>query len=78
MNILVKSLIGILALAIAFPLGNFLAKITKEELKNGKRWFKLIIILSSIGLVIGIIVKKIEIVFWFLFIVIIAKKCLIR
>ena len=51
MQELLKIFIGILVLILGFPIGSYLAKQTKEELKSGKKWFKLIIIS---GLIVGI------------------------
>ena len=39
-------LIGIAVLILGIPIGNILAKATKDELKIGKKFFKVFIILS--------------------------------
>jgi len=51
MQEIIKILIGILVLILGIPVGNFLAKITKEELKSGRKWF---ILLVWIGLILGV------------------------
>jgi FtsH-binding integral membrane protein len=41
-----------------FPLGFFLSKYIKEELKQGKPFFVLIIVLSIIGMILSLILVK--------------------
>ena len=74
MELIIRYLLGVVILIIAFPLGNYLAKITKEELKEGRKWFRLIIILNTVGIVIGIAMIKIELIFWFGFVMIITWR----
>ncbi len=71
-----KILIGILFLLLGFPIGNFLAKKTKEELAQGQRWFKLLIICSLIGAVASAFLKNDVLFFSFLFIVIVTSRSL--
>jgi len=66
--------IGILALLVAFPIGSYLAKITKEELKDGKKWFMLIMITSLICAIVSLILRNDVYLFTFLFISIIALQ----
>lgn len=68
--------IGILILVLAFPIGSFLAKSTKEELKQGQKWFKLIIIFSSLGSIVSLILKNDILLFSFLFIIIVTSRSL--
>jgi len=69
-------LIGIVILILGFPLGNYLAKVTKEELRSGQRWFKIIIFLSFIGAAASIFLKNDTILFTFLFIIIVTSRSL--
>ncbi len=69
-------LIGIMLLILGIPIGNLLAKITKEELKQGKKWFKLIIILSLFGAIISFIFRNDVILFTLLFIAIVTGRSL--
>lgn len=71
-----KLIIGVLFLILGFPIGNFLAKKTKEELKKGQKWFKLIIIVSLITGIIGLILGNDILMFSFFFIAIIASRSL--
>jgi len=69
-----KLLIGIVVLILGIPIGNFLAKQTKEELKEGKKWFKLLITLSLIGGFIGLIIGNDILLFTFFFIAIVTSR----
>lgn len=78
MQEIIKLLIGIALLGLAFPVGNMLAKITKEELKSGKKWFRLIVILGLIGGVVGLIIGNDVLLFSFFFIAIVTSRSLGR
>lgn len=71
-----KFLIGILFLALAFPIGNLLAKKTKEELKQGQKWFKLLLLAGFVGAIGGVILGNDVIFFSFLFIAIVTSRSL--
>ena len=72
----IKLLIGIFVLFFGIPLGNFLAKITKEELKDGEKWFELLVFIGLIGGIIGLIIKNDTIMFSLFFIVIVTTRSL--
>lgn len=72
----ISLLIGIFVLALGFPIGNYLAKETKEELKDGQLWFKLIIIASMIGIVFGLGLRNDALFFTFSFIAIVTGRSL--
>ena len=74
MQQIIKILIGILILLLGFPIGSFLARVTKEELKSGQKWFKLIIILSLIGGFVGLIIKDDVLMFSLFFIAIVTSR----
>lgn len=71
-----KLLIGVFVLILGFPIGIFLAKITKEELKPGKKWFKLIVILSLSGGLTGLIIGSDVLMFSCFFIAIVTSRSL--
>ena len=71
MEEVLKIIIGIVFLFLAWPIGIFLSKITKEEMKQGKKWFKLMIALSLLGSLIGLILRNDVLLFSFLFFTII-------
>ena len=71
-----KLLVGIVILLIGIPIGNILAKNTREELKDGKKWFYLIILISIIGGIINLIFLNDVLLFTFLFIAIVTSRSL--
>ncbi len=78
MQELIKLVIGILILILGIPIGNYLAKITKEELKSGKKWFKVIIILGLIGGAVGLILGNDVLLFSLFFVAIVTSRSLKR
>jgi hypothetical protein len=71
-------LIGISVLFIGFFIGNFLAKITKDESKAGQKWFKIIILASAIGAIITLIIGNDALLFSFLFFMVVTSRSLRR
>lgn len=69
-------LIGIFVVLMGIPIGNLLAKWTKEELKFGQLWFKLLIIFSLIGSIVSLFLKNDILFFSFLFISIVTSRSL--
>jgi hypothetical protein len=76
MNEIIKIIIGIAVLALGIPIGNFLAKITKDEKKQGKVWFKIITIAALICGFISLILGNDVLLFSFFFIAIVASRSL--
>ena len=68
--------IGILVLVLGFPLGNYLARLTKDERNVGQRWFRFIILASFVGAVLSIVFKNDPLLFSFLFIIIVTSRSL--
>jgi len=73
---LTNILIGILILAFGYPIGNFLSRVTKEELKSGQKWFKIITSVSLIGGVVGLVIGNDIMLFSFFFIAIVTSRSL--
>jgi len=71
-----KLIIGITILLLGIPIGSYLAKITKEELRKGQKWFKLIIISSLIGAIVSLFLTNDVLLFSFLFIAIVTSRSL--
>jgi hypothetical protein len=71
-------LIGIAILVLGIPIGNMLAKAAKDELKTGKKWFKLIILLSLVGAILFLILGNDALLFGFLFIAIVTSRSVKR
>ncbi len=69
-------LIGILILALGFPIGNFLASETKEELKDGQKYFRWIVWVGLIWGFIGLLISNDVIMFSFFFIAIVTSRSL--
>ncbi len=78
MQELYKLLMGVALLILGIPIGNLLAKITKEELRSGKKYFRILIILSLIGAVVFLILGNDAILFGLLFIAIVTSRSLRR
>ena len=68
--------VGIAALLFGFFFGDQLANSTKEELKQGQKWFKLIIIFSLFGSIASLVLKSDILFFSFLFIAIVTSRSL--
>ena len=76
MQEIIRLIIGVLVLLFGFPIGSYVAKSTKEELKSGQKWFKLIIIVSLIVGFVGLILGNDVILFSSFFIAIITSRSL--
>ena len=76
MQQLYQYLIGILVLLLGFPIGSYLAKLTKEELKSGQKWFKLLILISFICAIISAVFRIDPLLFAFLFMIIVVSRSL--
>lgn len=76
MTEIINLLIGAVILILGFPIGFYLAKHTKDESKAGKKWFKLIIVISLIGVLVGLISRNDVLLFSFAFIAIVTSKSL--
>lgn len=75
---ILKILIGAIVLILGIPIGNLLARYTKDELKEGKPWFKLLIFIGLIGGVVGLIIRNDAVLFSFLFIAIVTGRAFAR
>lgn len=64
--------IGILVLGI--PIGKLLARMTKEELSSGKKWFMILIMVSFVGAIISLIIKNDPLMFTFLFMIVVTSQ----
>jgi len=76
MEQLVKFAVGIGVLVLGIPIGDLLAKKTREELRPGRKWFALIVILSLIGGLVGLILRNDVIMFSFFFMAIVTSRSL--
>lgn len=76
MQQLYSIIIGIALLALGIPIGNLLAKVTKEELKSGKKYFRVLIILSLEGAIVFLVLGNDVLLFSLLFIAIVTSRSL--
>ena len=72
----IKILIGIGVLVLGFFIGGFLAKITKDEMKSGQKWFRIIVVLGLAGGVVGLALVNNFLFFSFLFIAVVTSRSL--
>ncbi len=65
-----------------YPIGLLIAHLTKEELEEGKKWFRLIILTCVIAIIISVILAEKEVLFFlilsFVFILLIALASLVK
>lgn len=78
MQEIINILIGSAVVFLGFPIGEILASLTKEELKEGRAWFKLIIVSGIIGSVASIITSNDVLFFTFLFIIAVTSRSINR
>lgn len=76
MEDILKIAIGIAFLLLGIPIGSYLAQKTKEELKDGQKWFKLIIVISIVCSIFSLITGNDFLFFSFLFIAIVTSRSL--
>ncbi len=76
MTEIVNLLIGAIVLILGFPVGFYLAKQTRDESRKGQRWFRLIIRISLIGVLVGLISRNDVLLFSFAFIAIVTSRSL--
>jgi formate hydrogenlyase subunit 3/multisubunit Na+/H+ antiporter MnhD subunit len=78
MNEMVQISIGVLILIIGIFIGNILANFTKDEKKQGQKWFRLLVLIGLIGGITGLIIRNDIIMFTFFFIAIVSSKSTVR
>jgi len=76
MEEMIKILIGIIVLIMGVPIGNILAHSTREELKSGQKWFRLIVVVSLVSGFIGLIIGNDFLMFSFFFVAIVTSRSL--
>lgn len=78
MNELLGFVLSICILALGIPMGDYLSRITKEELKSGQKWFKIIIIFCFVGAILALILESDALLFGLLFMAIVTSRSLNR
>jgi len=74
----VRLFVGIIFLALGWPIGNFLVKVTKDETRQGQFWFKMIVSLSLVLGFISLIFGNDILMFSFFFIALVTSRSLKR
>lgn len=65
-----QKILAILIALAGFPLGLFIAHCTKEELKPGRKWFKLILFVCVVIIFFAFMLLKDEILLFILLVII--------
>lgn len=73
-----KLLIGIGVLILGYPIGNFLANYTKEELAGGQIYFKALTFIGLLGGLLGLILGNDALLFTMFFIAIVSSRSVKR
>jgi hypothetical protein len=76
MNELTTFLFGLFILILGIPIGKVLANVTKEELKDGKKWFRLLVAFGLLGGIIGFILENDGLMFSCFFIALVTSQSL--
>lgn len=76
MNEFIQLLTGLVVLVLAIPIGDGLAKITKEELKPGEKWFKTLVLIGLLGGLTSLVLEHDALMFTFFFIAIVSSRSL--
>ena len=76
MNEILRLVLGICVLVLGFPIGTLLAKNTKEELKIGRRYFRLVVVASLVLGVYGLFIRDDVFLFTGFFIAIVTSRSL--
>ncbi len=74
----IRIVVGILFILLGIPVGKFLKKLTPEEMKDGQKYFKSIILVSLIVGTIGLILREDSLMFSCFFIAMVTSQSLKR
>jgi hypothetical protein len=72
-----KLIIGIFILILGVPIGNLLREKTKDEQKQGRKYFKIIVYSSLVLGFVGLLIGNDWIMFSFFFIAIVTSRSLV-
>ncbi|MGB9708112.1 MAG: hypothetical protein ACPLXC_02175 [Candidatus Pacearchaeota archaeon] len=75
-------IVSIVIALLGYPVGLLIAKLTEEELEQGRKWFMLIILLSIIGIILSFVFTNNETLLFlvasFVFIALVALASLVK
>jgi len=72
---MLKEVLALFVLVSSIPAGFILAWLTSDELKQGKKYFKVIVILAGVFCIISIIFKSWELLLTFAYMAIVTCIC---
>ena len=72
----IRIVTGIAVLILGVPIGIGLRKKTKDESKQGQKWFKLLVGLGVVGGIIGLVLGEDFLLFGFLFMAVVSGMSL--
>lgn len=75
---ILKLIIGLGVLVLGFFIGEVLAKLTREELKPGKKYFLVLMWASFAGGIVGLILGNDVLLFTMFFISIVTSRSLVK
>lgn len=75
---MIQLLVATFVVLLGFPIGIILAKLTKEELKAGKKWFKILVFLAAITSIFGLFTQNDPLLFSSLFFMAVTSKSILR
>ena len=76
MNEVFKLIIGLGVLVLGYPIGLLLAKYTKEEIEIGRKWIRLLTLVSLFGGFVGLVLGNDALMFSLFFIAIVSSRSL--
>jgi hypothetical protein len=76
MEDVIRIIIGVFALFLGIPVGNLLAHYTKDEMKDGQIWFRLLVLVGIVGGIIGWIIGNDVVMFSLFFISVVSSRSL--
>ncbi|VVB79451.1 Uncharacterised protein [uncultured archaeon] len=71
---MIQLLVAIIVVLLGFPIGIILSKLTKEELKGGEKWFKLLVFLAAITAIFGLFTQNDPLFFSSLFLIAVTSQ----
>ena len=78
MQEILKLIIGTFVLVLGFPVGNYLKKLTKDEKKDGQKWFRILTLVSLVIGFFGLITLNDWLMFSFFFVAVVTSRSLIQ
>lgn len=71
-------IIDIILLLLSIPVGFLIAWLARDELMQGRKWLKILIVISVIGAIVFYFMKNMPVTFTFVFIIIVSVVSLVK